>query len=480
MRQPENVNGRLLGDQFAWSSLFLVAVVGGLLAGSSTRLTALATVGSVAAICLLLLTVARYESVVALGFILFGVVLVEPAVPDLIFGIVMLVAIVTGRARATLRRSPPLVVYTLAFLIVLNVLASAWAHSVGEAMFYVSITTYLALFGLWLAGYVDSTTRARRLVESVTIGATVTSILAIAALFVPFPGSAEFVYLSRAKGLFDDPNVFGPFLIVPFAFILAELVEPTLLAWRRRWLLVLLLVCGAGILFSYSRAAWLNTALVVTTMIAAYALRRGGLRQAAKTLGLGAVAVGALITAVFLTGSTSFFLARAHLQNYDTDRFEGQDASFALAQTHVFGIGPGQYLDVVGIGAHSTFLRALGEEGVLGLVLIVLLLFTTLILAGGNVVRGQSTFGISAVPLLGLWVGLIANSFFIDTLHWRHLWLVAALIWAGACVTGPRGARAVPHDDGGQATREASPKIERNTTAHRVPPPISEPAPGES
>jgi hypothetical protein len=24
------------------------------------------------------------------------------------------------------------------------------------------------------------------------------------------------------------------------------------------------------------------------------------------------------------------------------------------------------------------------------------------------------------------------NSLFVDTLHWRHLWFVAALIWAGS------------------------------------------------
>ena len=88
-------------------------------------------------------------------------------------------------------------------------------------------------------------------------------------------------------------------MIVPFAFVLAELVQPTLLMWRRGWLLVVLLVCGAGVLFSYSRAAWLNLALVVTTMIAAYALRRGGLRHAAKTVGLGLAAVGTLVAALF-------------------------------------------------------------------------------------------------------------------------------------------------------------------------------------
>ena len=113
-----------------------------------------------------------------------------------------------------------------------------------------------------------------------------------------------------------------------------------------------------------------------------------------------------------------------------------------MASTHVFGIGPGQYFHYIGIAAHSTYLRALGEQGAVGLALIVLLLLGTLVLAAGNVVHGRTTFGISSVPLLGLWAGLIANSFFVDTLHWRHLWLVAGLIWAGACA----GQRPVEND----------------------------------
>jgi hypothetical protein len=36
--------------------------------------------------------------------------------------------------------------------------------------------------------------------------------------------------------------------------------------------------------------------------------------------------------------------------------------------------------------------------------------------------------------LLAAWCGVLANSLFIDTLHWRHLWLLAALIWAGAAL----------------------------------------------
>jgi hypothetical protein len=55
----------------------------------------------------------------------------------------------------------------------------------------------------------------------------------------------------------------------------------------------------------------------------------------------------------------------------------------------------------------------------------------TLVLASRNAVLGRETYGIGSTALLAAWCGLLANSVFIDTLHWRHLWLLAGLIWAG-------------------------------------------------
>jgi hypothetical protein len=66
------------------------------------------------------------------------------------------------------------------------------------------------------------------------------------------------------------------------------------------------------------------------------------------------------------------------------------------------------------------------------LVTILALIVATLLFAGRNAAIGRDTYGIGSAALLGAWCGLVANSAFVDTLHWRHLWLVAALIWAGA------------------------------------------------
>jgi O-antigen ligase len=413
-------------------ALFALAIVS--VTGTSSLRAELLTGASLALGALVVLAVARYDSFVAFGFLIFGVIFVQPGLPDLVFGIVMLVALLTGGGRFTLRNTPTVILYTLAAFLVLDILASAWAPSLGHAVFFMSITVYLMAFAVWLTAYVHSSHQARRVMQHITVGATITAAVSLAMLFLPLPGRnlLTFADATRAKGFFDDPNVFGAFMSVPFAWLLSELVERRLISWRRRRLVLMLVITGAAVLFSFSRAAWLNVAIIVLTMLSMYVLRQKGGRQAVAVVGVALATAAVLTVFVFATGSQSFLLGRAQLQSYDTARFHGQDASLTLARTHVFGIGPGQYADTVGIGAHSTYLRALGEEGILGLTFIAGLFLVTLVLAWGNAVAGRTTFGISATVLLGLWLGLVASSFFIDTLHWRHLWLVAGLIWAGA------------------------------------------------
>ena len=49
--------------------------------------------------------------------------------------------------------------------------------------------------------------------------------------------------------------------------------------------------------------------------------------------------------------------------------------------------------------------------------------------------------GIGSTALLAAWAGILANSVFVDTLHWRHLWLVAGLIWAASQTSSSAGTR---------------------------------------
>ena len=183
-----------LGGVVGATGLLLLAVSVGLAGAGSSRQTAMVVAASVAVGTLLLLAVAWYDAVVAFGFLIFGVVFSQPALPDLVFGIVILAAALTGGGRLTLRRAPPLVVYLLGAFLVLNMLAAAWAPSLGTPVFFVATTTYLMAFGLWVSAYVDTSERARRVMGWLTIGATFSAGLSLAALFLAFPGRDLLTY----------------------------------------------------------------------------------------------------------------------------------------------------------------------------------------------------------------------------------------------------------------------------------------------
>jgi O-antigen ligase len=265
-------------------------------------------------------------------------------------------------------------------------------------------------------------------------GAALSAAIACAALFAPFPGAEAFVSGPRAQGLFKDPNVFGPFLVPAALLLLEETVAPRLLRWRPTTKLVVLSVLTVGIVFSFSRAAWLNLAVGTLVLLAVLALRRGGGRRAMTLLVVTLVAGAALFGVVAATSSLGFLTERAAFQDYDVQRFGAQASGLEIAAEHPLGIGPGQFERISELSAHSTYVRALAEEGVLGALVVLGLMLLTLGFAARNVALGVDTYGIGSAALLAAWCGLLANSSFVDTLHWRHLWLVAALIWAGTAL----------------------------------------------
>jgi O-antigen ligase len=380
----------------------------------------------------LAIALARYDAAVALGVLLLAVVRIEPAPSDLVFAVVIALALVTGRLG--LERVPLSVTLLVSGFLALNLLAATAAVDGARAATFFGITFYLGLFALWLAAYVCSVRRARLVLVAYLAGATLSAGLACLALMAPFPGAEAFVDGPRAQGLFKDPNVFGPFLVPALLILMEETVAPRLLRIGPATKLVLLSILTVGVVFSFSRAAWLNLVLGAFVLLGVLAVRRGGSRRALTLLLVTLVAGGALVGVVTATSSLDFLTERAALQDYDTQRFDTQASGLEIAAEHPLGIGPGQFERVSDLSAHSTFVRSLAEEGVLGALLVLGLLVLTLGFAARNVTRGIDTYGIGSAALFAAWCGLLANSLFVDTLHWRHLWLVAALIWAGTAL----------------------------------------------
>jgi O-antigen ligase len=417
-----------IGTLFGLASVLGMATAVGL--GAVRQPAGLLLAGGLGLLGVLALAVARYDAAVALGFLTLAVVQFEPAPSDGIFAVVIAVALVTGRFRL---RAPLLgPALGISAFVLLNLLACMEVIDQTRAVTFLSITVYLLVFALWIATWVTDRGRARTVVRIYVGIAVASAAIGSLALFLPLPGHDLLTAYTgtRARALFKDPNVFGPFLVPALLILVSETLEPRLLRSGRLVKLAGLGVLTCGVLFSYSRAAWLNVAVAAAVMGVVLTLRRGGARRGVV---FAAVIVVALLTAVAsiqLTGQGAFLQERARYQSYDTQRFGTQSSGVALSERYPLGVGPGQFELYEPISAHSTFVRALGEEGVLGFVVLAAILFGTLLLAMRNAVRGSDTHGIASTALLAAWCGILANSVFVDTLHWRHLWLVAALIWA--------------------------------------------------
>jgi O-antigen ligase len=377
-----------------------------------------------------LLAVTAYDVALAVGVVLLAAVRFEPAPTDVVFAVLIAVGLATSRFR--LRRVVPGAVLLVGVFLAFNLISTVDVANGGRAVQFLGITVYVAALGLFVAAYVTSRRIAQRITRCYVAIAVVSAIVASLALFVPFPGHSAFTRIGRAEGLFKDPNVFGPFLVPAALIVMEEILSPRLLRGRRVTKLLMFLALSVGVVVSYSRAAWLNYVAGLLIVLVIVGLRRGGGRQAAQALAVVVAGIIAVSAVVAFSGSLSFLEQRARVQTYDQGRFAGQSESIKWAMQYPFGIGPGQFEKRAHIAAHSMYARALAEEGVPGLLVLIALVLATLVYAIRNAIEGRDTYGIGSAALLGAWCGILLNGAFVDTLHWRHLWLVAALIWAGA------------------------------------------------
>jgi len=121
---------------------------------------------------------------------------------------------------------------------------------------------------------------------------------------------------------------------------------------------------------------------------------------------------------------------RADIQDYDAGRFANYYAALWLGLGNPLGVGPGQSFLYLDYATHNLFLRLLSENGVIGLISLTAFLLLTLVRSVTLSQRGTNRFQRSMFALVAATLcGSLLNSLAIDTLHWRHLWLLLALGW---------------------------------------------------
>jgi hypothetical protein len=385
--------------------------------------------GLVVLLVLATLAFRRTYLLFGISFALLAYVPVDPAPIDVVIALLVLASLSVGSVPF---RVPMFVALPLIGFGVISVQSMGNAVSLGRAAKFELITLYVLVLLVWLSGMFSRGDWLRLAVRTYVAAAALSAVAASLALFIHFPGSAHLIYDgARAKGFFKDPNVFGPFLVPAAAIVLEDINTRNLFPWSRKVLVLIFMTLSVGTVLAYSRAGWLNYAIALTTVIGFQAARRRGWQGATKSLAVlalgGAIGLGVLAS----TGSLSFFLSRSHLQAYDQTRFATQTKAFDQATAHVLGHGPGQTELSLDYAAHSLYARAAYEQGVIGLALVLVILGGILYCGLALARHNRSVHGIGSAALVGSWLGLIANSAFVDTLHWRHLPVIAAIICSG-------------------------------------------------
>jgi O-antigen ligase len=361
-----------------------------------------------------------------------SIVMFEPAPCDLLFLVLLPLALWYGYS--LMPRQMHFSLYlSLYLLIFANLISLLFVEDITDGIAFFLTTLYLIVFSLLLADIIGrhGKTAVDLMFTAFIIAAVISSAIGILARFNLIPYAEMFFrdeFSMRIKGTFKDPNVFAPFLVAATIVMLGKLLEATRVRLSQILILGLLV---AGILLAFSRGAYIHLliSLVVFTGIHLFIIRERKASSRLITSGVLLLLLGlpGLIWLLIASGLLDFFLARLSLQSYDEDRFGTQAIALAIAMDWPLGIGPGQFTGArFGHAAHSLYLRVFVENGLLGLLGLLLFLGSWISLCFTQILR-QSPFRGVYLVCLSVLIGMLVESAIIDTLHWRHAFFLLAI-----------------------------------------------------
>ncbi|TIP89303.1 MAG: O-antigen ligase family protein [Mesorhizobium sp.] len=372
------------------------------------------------------------SSAVFLGVFLSGFVIAEPAPYDL--HMVGLMAVWALFGLRISRAAAPLLV----LLVVMNIggmISMTQMSDIAGTPLYLAVSLFLAFTAVFFASVTSVQPNLYRVIfRAYVMSAVLTSLLGIAGYFHAFPGAEIFTKYDRATGAFQDPNVFGPFLVLPGVYLLYLLLTGPIS--RMPLLAVPLLIITAGIFFSFSRGAWgmfgVSAILLTGALFLQSASGMFRLRVVVMTIAAISLLVIAMLVILQLPGVSEMFSSRAQLeQSYDTarlGRFARYTIGFQMALEHPLGIGPLVFGTIFGEDTHDIWLKMLMDYGWLGFVSFLTLTCWT-IAAGFRILLRDRPWQPYLLCAYVAFIGNIALGSFIDVDHWRHVYLLLGLIW---------------------------------------------------
>jgi hypothetical protein len=306
---------------------------------------------------------------------------------------------------------------------------------------FIAITFYLAVTWIALVGLVPhlKIQEVELILKGYLVAAMISAAIGITAYFQLIPNSDLFLMYGRAKALFKDPNVFGPFLVLPALFALSMTEKEKIKKVHKYFYYFLFLILFAGVIVSFSRAAWgnLGLSLGIYLLFIKKELRQNRVKTFWFLLIIGLPTLIILIQSPMVE---ELFKARLSLQDYDNDRFSVQREAIYSGLLHPFGNGSGQAEILFQYSTHSLYARLITENGLIGLLSFVTFCFLSVLRSFISYTTSKQNGGSEFfLVIFASLIGLAFNSFFVDTLHWRHFWLLLALAWCAPLKRGDDG-----------------------------------------
>jgi len=357
----------------------------------------------------------------------------EPSPGDVAIVLLFVAGLFTGNLRWSRKLTLPFML--LGLFVLANLASLCYAIDPASGWLYFAITLFMFVSWFFLVGVLTKyEERGLRVVMlAFTAGGVVSTMLAVLSYFNLAPLGEWVLFYDRIKGFFKDPNVFAPYLVIVAVYALhCALLSSGL--WRKLAWLASCLVASIGVLLCYSRAGWMNyvVTLLLFFLFTSISRRRAG--SSSRTLVYFAIfttiIAGAFTYAMTIPQISEVLAYRTEMQAYDADRFVNFIAALRLGLSNPLGVGPGQSFLTLDYATHNLYLRTFAENGVLGFLTFTAFALATLIRSlllsrkAANLIQ-RSLFALVAAALCGS----LLNSFTIDTLHWRHFWLLLALGW---------------------------------------------------
>ncbi len=358
---------------------------------------------------------------------------IEPAPFDL--GVIALGALFLLTRQLRMPRVTPLVHILVALFVAANLVSLVFAQNMTRAYVFLAVTLYLVI--TWALVVTSIGKRPSHMTEAIlwgyTAGAAVAAVTGIAAyLGAPVLGPLM-VPGRRLFGLFKDPNVYGAYMAPAAVFACAQVIRKR--GTDRLLWLAILASCAGAVFLSFSRGAWINATVGVSAFFLLFTFADGLSKVWWRTIVLLPLALvvlaGLAWQLVSIDAIGEMFEVRFSYQQYDDVRFAIQQRAVESAQHNPLGLGPGSTEGAFGRSAHSLYVRALVESGLLGALALFAFLFLSLGRAAWIAVFGRGLEDrLRFAVITGALVGALVESTVIDTVHWRHFWVFLGLAWA--------------------------------------------------